>query len=90
VVGIREGSRTHEGRARQVSEGTGGVMAGRGECGPGKGARNGSGARRQRARAIDVSATIVSIATPAPIVAASRASCLPRSRIASASGARLG
>jgi hypothetical protein len=70
VVGIKEGSRTHEGRARQVSEGTGGVMAGRGECGPGKGAHNSSGARRQRARAIDVSATIVSIATPAPIVAA--------------------
>jgi hypothetical protein len=53
-----------------VSEGSGGVIAGRGESGAGKGARNGAGARWQRDNAIDVSGTTVSIATPATVVAA--------------------
>jgi hypothetical protein len=70
VVGLREDSRTHEGRARQMSEGSGGVIADRGECSAGKGAHNRSGARWQRDSAIDVSATIVSIATLSAIVAA--------------------
>jgi hypothetical protein len=70
AVGLREDSKTHKGCARQVSEGSGGAGAGRGECGVDKGAHNRLGARWQRDSTIEVSATTVSIATPSAIVAA--------------------